>query len=66
MSKLKLQNANAHNRTLYSLRHTCAILELLRAHTDIHKLAKQISSSASVIERHNSKLTASMAVERLA
>lgn len=61
-----LQDANAQNRTLYSLRHTYATLELLRANTDIHTLAKQMGNSASVIERHYSKLTATMAAERLA
>jgi len=61
-----LQDANAHNRTLYSLRHTYATLELLRANTDIHTLAKQMGNSAAVIERHYSKLTATMAAERLA
>ena len=61
-----LQDANAQNRTLYSLRHTYATLELLRANTDIHTLAKQMGNSAAVIERHYSKLTATMAAERLA
>ena len=61
-----LKDANGHNRTLYSLRHTYATLELLRANTDIHTLAKQMGNSASVIERHYSKLTATMAAHRLA
>ena len=60
-----LKDANGHNRTLYSLRHTYATLELLRASTDIHTLAKQMGNSAAVIERHYSKLTATMAAERL-
>ncbi len=60
-----LKDANGHNRTLYSLRHTYATLELLRANTDIHTLAKQMGNSAAVIERHYSKLTATMAAERL-
>jgi integrase len=41
-------------------------LELLRANTDIHTLAKQIGNSAAAIERHYSKLTAAMAANRLA
>jgi integrase len=41
-------------------------LELLRANTDIHTLAKQMGNSAAVIERHYSKLTPTMAAERLA
>ena len=61
-----LKDANGQNRTLYSLRHTYATLELLRASTDIHTLAKQMGNSAAVIERHYSKLTATMAAERLA
>jgi integrase len=60
-----LKDANGQNRTLYSLRHTYATLELLRANTDIHTLAKQMGNSAAVIERHYSKLTATMAAERL-
>jgi integrase len=61
-----LKDANGQNRTLYSLRHTYATLELLRANTDIHTLAKQMGNSAAVIERHYSKLTATMAADRLA
>ena len=61
-----LKDADGQNRTLYSLRHTYATLELLRANTDIHTLAKQMGNSAAVIERHYSKLTATMAAERLA
>ena len=61
-----LKNADGQNITLYSLRHTYATLELLRASTDIHTLAKQMGNSAAVIERHYSKLTATMAADRLA
>ena len=61
-----LKDADGQNRALYSLRHTYATLELLRASTDIHTLAKQMGNSAAVIERHYSKLTATMAAERLA
>jgi integrase len=61
-----LKDGDGQNRTLYSLRHTYATLELLRASTDIHTLAKQMGNSAAVIERHYSKLTATMAAERLA
>ena len=61
-----LKDADGQNRTLYSLRHTYATLELLRANTDIHTLAKQMGNSAAVIERHYSKLTATMAADRLA
>ena len=61
-----LQDANAQNRTLYSLRRTYATLKLLRANTDIHTLAKQMGNSAAVIERHYSKFTATMAAKKLA
>ncbi|MFM8666569.1 MAG: integrase, partial [Betaproteobacteria bacterium] len=54
------------NRTLYSLRHTYATLELLRGAVDIHTLSRQMGNSAAMIERHYSKLTATMAAERLA
>jgi len=56
---------SGQNRTLYSLRHTYATLELLDG-TDIHTLAKQMGNSAAMIERHYSKLTATMAAEKLA
>jgi integrase len=51
---------------LYSLRHTYATLEMLRGEVDIHTLNKQKGNSAAMIERHYSKLTATMAAERLA
>ena len=47
------------------MRHTYATLELL-AGTDIHTLAKQMGTSVVMLERHYSKLTATMAVEQLA
>lgn len=58
--------ADGQNRTLYSFRHTYATLELIRNSTDIHTLSKQMGNSAAMIERHYSKLTATMAAERLA
>jgi len=59
-------DANGDNRTLYSLRHTYATIEMLRGEVDIHTLSKQMGNSAAMIERHYSKLTATMAAERLA
>ena len=53
-------------RTLYSLRHTYATLELLENKMDIHTLSKQMGNSAAMIDRHYSKLTATMAADRLA
>jgi integrase len=58
--------ADGQNRTLYSFRHTYATLELLRNSTDIHTLSKQMGNSAAMIERHYSKLTATMAADKLA
>ena len=50
---------------MYSLRHTYATEELL-AGTDIHTLAKQMGTSVRMLEAHYSKLTATMAAEKLA
>ena len=61
-----LKDAEGQTRTLYSLRHTYATLELLNNSTDIHTLSKQMGNSAAMIEKHYSKLTATMAAEKLA
>ena len=61
-----LVDGAGQTRTLYSLRHTYATLELLKNSTDIHTLSKQMGNSAAMIERHYSKLTATMAADRLA
>lgn len=60
-----LENNNGATRTLYSLRHTYSTTELLAA-TDINTLSKQMRNSAAMIEKHYSKLTATMAADRLA
>jgi len=60
-----LRATDGQNRTLYSLRHTYATQELL-AGTDIHTLARQLGNSAQMIEQYYSKLTATLAAERLA
>jgi integrase len=60
-----LTNNSGAARTLYSLRHTYATAELL-AGTDIHTMAKQMGTSVTMLERHYSKLTATMAADRLA
>lgn len=65
-SGLLKDTATGQNRTLYSLRHTYATLELIENKTDVHTLAKQMGTSIGMIERHYSKLTATMAAERLA
>jgi integrase len=61
-----LVNGAGQTRTLYSLRHTYATLALLEGGADIHTLSKQMGNSAAMIERHYSKLTATMAADRLA
>ena len=61
-----LKDAQGQTRTLYSLRHTYATLELLNNSTDIHTLSKQMGNSAAMIEKHYSKLTATMAADKLA
>jgi len=61
-----LTNSEGQTRTLYSIRHTNATLELLRNSTDIHTLSRQMGNSALMIERHYSKFTATMAADRLA
>jgi len=61
-----LKNADGQARTLYSLRHTYATFELLENKTDIHTLSKQMGNSTAIIERHYSKLTATMAADKLA
>jgi integrase len=61
-----LLDSAGQTRTLYSLRHTYATLALLEGGADIHTLSKQMGNSAAMIERHYSKLTATMAADRLA
>jgi integrase len=60
-----LRDGAGQKRTLYSLRHTYATLEL-RTGTDIHTLAKQMGTSVLMLERFYSKLNATMAAARLA
>jgi integrase len=65
-SGLLIDTATGQNRTLYSLRHTYATLAMTDGNTDIHTLAKQMGTSVGMIERHYSKLTATMAADKLA
>jgi len=60
------KNEEGQARTLYSLRHTYATLELIENKTDLHTLVKQMGNSSTMIERHYSTLTATMAADRLA
>jgi integrase len=61
-----LKNEDGQNGTLYSLRHTYVTPQLLNNSTDIHTLSKQMCNSAAMLEKHYSKLTATMAADRLA
>ena len=61
-----LVDGSGKTRALYSLRHTYATQALLAKRTDIHTLARQVENSAAMIERHFSKLTVTMAADRLA
>ena len=61
-----LKNTEGQTRTLYSLRHTYATLAMLKGEVDIHTLSKQMGNSAAMIEKHYSKLTATMAADKLA
>lgn len=65
-SGLLKDTATGQNRTLYSLRHTYATLALTDGAMDVHTLAKQMGTSVGMIEKHYSKLTATMAADRLA
>ena len=60
-----LEDGSGQTRTLYSLRHTYATQSLTRG-IDIHTLAKQMGTSVGMIERHYSKMTATMATDKLA
>ena len=62
---LKDRSTN-QNRTLYSLRHTYATLALTDGAVDIHTLARQMGTSVGMLEKHYSKLTATLAAEKLA
>jgi site-specific recombinase XerD len=60
-----LVDSFGQTRSLYSLRYTYATAELL-AGTDIHTLARQMGTSVVMLERHYSRLTATLAAGRLA
>jgi integrase len=61
-----LTDAIGNTRSLYSFRHTYATFSLVEWNMDIHTLAKQMGTSVAMLERHYSKLTATMAAEKLA
>ena len=51
-----LKDRDGNNRTLYSLRHTYATFKILYAKLDLHRLAKQMSTSIKMLELHYSHL----------
>jgi len=53
---LLIGTASERPRTLYSLRHTYATLELYKGR-NIHQLTRQMGSSVAMLEKHYSKLT---------
>ena len=61
-----LVDGAGQTRTLYSLRHTYAMLALLEGGADIYTLAKQMGTSVAMLEQHYSKLTATLAASKLA
>ena len=65
-SGLAKDATNNQQRTLYSLRHTYATLSLMDGQMDMHTLAMQMGTSIALLEQHYSKMTATMAAERLA
>lgn len=65
-SGLLKDQSTGQNRTLYSIRHTYATLAMTDVNIDIHILARQMGTSVGMIEKHYSKLTATMAAEKLA
>ena len=52
----KSTRSHSRPRTLYSLRHTYATLELYKGR-NIHQLARQMGSSVAMLEKHYNKLT---------
>jgi integrase len=65
-SAMRVDPITGKNRSLYSLRHCYATLALMDGQMDMHTVAKQMGTSVGMLEQHYSKMTATMAAERLA
>lgn len=65
-SGLLKDTTTGQNRTLYSLRHTYAIFDLIENRIDLHTLAKHMDTWVGMIDNYHTKIAATMAVERLA
>lgn len=63
---MRVDPTTGKNRSLYSLRHCYAIMSLMDGQMDMHTLAKQMGTSVGMLEQHYSKMTATMAADRLA
>ena len=63
---MRVDPITGKNRSLYSLRHSYATMSLMDGQMDMHTLAKQMGTSIGMLEQHYSKMTATMAAERLA
>ena len=65
-SAMRVDPISGKNRSLYSLRHCYATLALMDGQMDMHTVAKQMGTSVGMLEQHYSKMTATMAADRLA
>jgi integrase len=63
---MRVDPTTGKNRSLYSLRHCYATISLMDGQMDMHTLAKQMGTSVGMLEQHYSKMTATMAADRLA
>ena len=63
---MRVDPTTGKNRSLYSLRHCYATTSLMDGQMDMHTLAKQMGTSVGMLEQHYSKMTATMAADRLA
>jgi hypothetical protein len=61
-----LKDSEGQNATFYFLRNAYAAIEILAGNAVIFTLSKQMANSALMIEKHYRKLTAIMAVDKLA
>ena len=51
-----LDDVNGNSRSLYSFRHTYATFQILYGKLDLHTLAKKMTTSIAMLERHYSHL----------
>lgn len=64
-SAMRVDPITGKNRSFYSLRHCYATLALMDGQMDMHAVAKQMVTSVGMLEQQYSKMTATMADERL-